>query len=442
MTTFDRIRVLWPDHYGLARGKYLPMRLAERGTSHCVTTFGTQYDKTIIPAPGSGLLEGLPDVHATYEPNQVRPGWDDDATGVVVADLSMHGEPFPFAPRTRLRAALEDWRALGYAVKIGIELEAYVLEPADEGELLIGDGRWRRWRTPRAFVYGTGRTADPVGLLDTIMRRAERSGLPVESINSEFDSAQFELTLEVDEAMKAADDAFLFRVLAREVALEHGLDLTFLGKPFAGISGSGLHVNFSLVTPDQGNAFDDPPSADGLAPVALQCLAGLVAHHRSLTALCAPTVNAYRRLQPGELCGYWATWGHDHRVAANRVPPQRGAATRIENRVGDGAASIHLAIAAVLQAARLGVVDALECPEPLVDDGFEVVNTDVCAASSLAGALDDLEADGPFVSAVGSDLVANFVANKRAEWERYVAAVGEPDDRISAWELGEYLPFH
>ena len=134
-----------------------------------------------------------------------------------------------------------------------------MLEPADDGELLIGDARWRRWRTPRAFVYGTGRTADPVGLLDTIMRRAERSGLPVESINSEFDSAQFELTLEVDEAMKAADDAFLFRVLAREVALEHGLDLTFLGKPFAGISGSGLHVNFSLVTPDQGNAFDDPP---------------------------------------------------------------------------------------------------------------------------------------------------------------------------------------
>jgi glutamine synthetase len=360
----------------------------------------------------------------------------------VVADLSMHGELFPFAARTRLQTALDDWRALGYTVRVGIELEAYVLEPADDGPLLIGDARWRRWRTPRAFVYGTGRTADPVGLLDAIMRRAERSALPIESINSEFDSAQFELTLEVDEAMKAADDAFLFRVLAREVALEHGLDLTFLGKPFAGISGSGLHVNFSLVTADHVNAFDDPASVDGLAPVASGCLAGLVAHHRALTALCAPTVNAYRRLQPGELCGYWATWGHDHRVAANRVPPQRGAATRIENRVGDGAAGIHLTIAAVLQAARLGVVDALECPAPLVEDGFEMVNTDVSAASSLAGALDDLEADGQLVKAVGSDLVANFVANKRAEWERYLAAVGEPSDEISAWELGEYLPFH
>jgi glutamine synthetase len=442
MTTFDRIRVLWPDHYGLARGKYLPMRLAERGTSHCVTTFGTQYDKTIIPAPGSGLLEGLPDVHAAYEPSQVRQGWEDDRTGVVVADLAMHGEPFPFAARTRLRAALDDWRSLGYTVKVGIELEAYVLEPADDGDLVIGDACWRRWNTPRAFVYGTGRTADPVGLLDAIMRRAERSGLPVESINSEFDSAQFELTLEVDEAMRAADDAFLFRIMAREVALEHGLDLTFLGKPFAGISGSGLHVNFSLVDADQGNAFDDPSGDDGLAPVASQCLAGLVAHHQALTALCAPTVNAYRRLRPGELCGYWATWGHDHRVAANRVPPHRGVPTRIENRVADGAANIHLAVAAVLQAARLGVVDALECPPPLIEDGFENVNTEVHAATSLADALDDLEADDSFTKAVGSDLVANFVANKRAEWERYLAAVGEPSDEISAWELAEYLPYH
>jgi glutamine synthetase len=442
MTTYDRIRVLWPDQFGLARGKYLPVRLAERGTGHCVTTFGTQYDKTIIPAPGSGLLEGLPDVDATYDPHQVRRGWDDDATGVVVADLSMHGQPFPYAARSRLQAALDDWRALGYGVKVGIELEAYVLERADDGDLDIGGERWRRWRTPRSFVYGTGRTADPVGLLSEITRRAERSGLPVESINSEFDEGQFELTLEVDDAMKAADDAFLFRVLAREVALEHGLDLTFLGKPFAGISGSGVHVNFSLVDHDGSNAFDEPTGADALSPIVYRCLAGLVAHHRALTALCAPTVNAYRRLRPGELCGYWATWGHDHRVAANRVPPHRGGATRIENRIADGSASIHLAIAAVLQAARLGVIDDLECPAPLVDDGFETVNTDVCAASDLSAALDDLEADGALVAAVGEELVANFVANKRAEWERYTEAVGAPDDGISDWELNEYLPFH
>lgn len=434
-SSYDRIRVLWPDQFGLPRGKYVPARHAERGASHCATTFGTQYDRSIVPAPGAFLFDGLPDVHATFDLGDIRPGWDDDRTGVVVGHLTMGGEPFPYAARHALQRAVGDWAALGYQAKVGIELEAYVLEPD-------GAGGWQRWNTPRAFVYGTGKFVDPVGLLDEIMRRAERSGLPVESINSEFDAAQFELTLEYDDALDAADEAFLFRVLARETAIEMGLDLTFLGKPFAGVSGSGVHVNFSLVDGDGANAFSDPSDPDGISVLMRQALAGLVAHHEGLAALCAPTVNAYRRLQPGELCGYWATWGHDHRVAANRVPPARGRGTRIESRVGDGAANIHTAAATVLQAARLGVVSSLPCPPALVEDGFENVNTDRCVAANLSAALDDLEADGELVVAVGPELVANFVANKRDEWRRYVEAVGEPSDDISDWELNEYLPFH
>jgi len=112
-----------------------------------------------------------------------------------------------------------------------LELEAYVIEPD-------GSGGFRQWHTPRSFVYGTGRLADPIGLIDDIMRTADASGFNVESINAEFDEGQFELTLVYDDALKAADDAFLFRVMARETALKHGLDLTFLGKPFAGASGT------------------------------------------------------------------------------------------------------------------------------------------------------------------------------------------------------------
>ena len=109
---------------------------------------------------------------------------------------------------------------------MGIEFEAYVLQPD-------GEGGWERWDTPRSFVYGTGRSADPTGLIDDITRTAWRCGFPLESINAEYDESQFELTLEYDDALKAADEAFLFRVLAREVALSHGLDLTFLGKPLS-----------------------------------------------------------------------------------------------------------------------------------------------------------------------------------------------------------------
>ncbi len=437
MTEYDRIRVMWPDHLGLARGKYLPAHLAHKGTYHCVSTFALGYDRSMIPAPGSYLLEGLRDAHSTFDPGQVHPGWEDDKTGVAVGHLAMDGEPYSCSGRAALQRAIAGWEDLGYTPKVGLELEAYVIEPDDSGG-------FRPWHTPRSFVYATGRLADPIGLIDDIMRTAAATGFNVESINAEFDEGQFELTLVYDDALKAADDAFLFRVMARETALKHNVDLTFMGKPFAGISGNGVHVNFSLADADGSNAMLDSGTSDGLSALAKSCLAGLVAHHQALTAICAPTVNAYRRLQAGELNGYWANWGLEHRCVGNRVPDVRGTGTRIESRLADGSVNIHTGVAAVLQAAMLGVTNKLECPDPETGDGFEDINTDVSSGSSLDEALGHLRADTVFREALGSDLVDNFLANKDAEWARYIEAVGEDKagGEVTQWELDEYLMYH
>jgi len=126
------------------------------------------------------------------------------------------------------------------------------------------------------------------------------------------------------------------------------------------------------------------------------------------------------------------------------VPAARSSATRIENRVADGAVSIHLAVAAVLTAARLGVVDRLPCPEPETGDGFEDVNTDVGAPADLAEALDHLESAAHFTEALGQDLIDNFVAIKRAEWNRFIDAEEkfDPSGPVTEWELNEYLQYH
>ncbi len=434
---FERVRVLFPDHLGLARGKYLPPELVPNGTGHCATVFGLGYDRSMIAAPGSYFLEGLIDVHATFDPATLRRSWEDDRTGVAIADLALHDAPYPFAPRQVLKEAIAGWAALGYSVNVGIETEAYLLQPD-------GDGGWERFENPRAMVYGTGITNDPHGVIDDIMTIAADCGFRLESINAEFDESQYELTLQYEEALAAADEVFLFRTLAREVALARGFDLTFLGKPFPEISGSGIHVNMSVVDVDGRNAFEDVTSDDGVSALAKQAIAGLCTHHQALTAISAPTVNAYRRLQPAQLAGYWANWGHDHRCVATRIPPARGPGTRIESRVGDGAANIHLAVAAVLTAARLGVIGKMECPPAETGDGFEDVNTSVSAADDLAEALDQLVADTSFTAAFGQDSVDNFVANKRAEWERFVEAEGSFDGTapISAWERNEYLMYH
>ena len=437
MGEYERIRVMWPDHLGIARGKYLPADIAGRGTGHCASVFGLGYDRSVSPAPGSYMLEGLKDVQSNFDPQTLKPGWEDDRTSVAVGHLEFEGEPYPFAARFALQKAIADWQDLGYTPRIGFELEAYVLEPDNTGG-------WRLQPAPRSYVYGTGATADPTGIIDEIMWVSAASGLKLESVNAEFDESQFELTLQHDEALAAADDAFLFRVMAREIALKRGQDLTFMGKPFNNMSGSGVHVNFSLNGPDGHNAFIDVNASDGLSALARSSLAGLCTHHKAMTALCAPTVNAYRRLRPGEFAGYWANWGYEHRFACNRVPDARGAATRIESRLADGSANIHLAAATVLQAARLGVTEELACPEPLTTDGFEEINTDVSSADNLGDALADLSADSALIQALGADLCANFLFNKGNEWDRYIAAGGnpEPSDQVSEWEISQYLNYH
>ena len=437
ITDYERVRVMFPDHLGLARGKYLPQHLAPAGTGHCTALYGLGYDRSMIPAPGSYLLDGLIDFHATMDQSTVRPGWEDDITAVAIAELSLDGEPYPYSARHVLRDVIAAWAELGYKVQVGVELEAYLLEPD-------GDGGWRRYVNPRAMVYGTGLGNDPTGVIDEIMRMATKCGFRSESINAEFDESQYELTLEYGDALEVADDIFLFRVMAREIALARGMDLTFLGKPFAELSGSGVHYNISFLDADGNNALADESSDDGLSTVAKQAIAGLCAHHQAMAAIAAPTVNAYRRLQPAQLSGYWANWGWDHRCVATRIPPARGAGTRIESRVADGAVNIHTGMAAVLTAARLGVVNQMTPPPAETGDGFEEVNTEVCVASNLNEALDHLGADAKFSAALSQDLVDNFIENKRAEWGRFIEAEGSFDGSQppTAWELNEYMMYH
>jgi glutamine synthetase len=437
MAKYDRVRVMFPDHLGLPRGKYVPPHLVDRGTGHCTALYGLGYDRSMIPAPGSYMLDGLIDFHATMDPATLRQGWEDDTTAVAVADLSMHGKPFPYSARQVLKDGIAAWADLGYTVQVGIELEAYLIEPD-------GEGGWQRYVNPRAMVYGTGRGNDPTGVIDAIMRTATKCGFRTESINAEFDESQYELTLEYGDALEVADDIFLFRVMAREIALEHGMDLTFLGKPFAELSGTGVHYNVSLLDTDGNNAFADESSEDGISGLAKQAIAGLCVHHQALAAIAAPTVNAYRRLQPAQLSGYWANWGWDHRCVATRVPPARGAGTRIESRIADGAVNIHSGMAAVLTAARLGVENKLTPPPAETGDGFEEVNTNVCVASDLSQALDQLAADTTFSAALGQDLVDNFIEIKRAEWDRYIEAEKTFDGTQppTAWELNEYMMYH
>jgi glutamine synthetase len=218
------------------------------------------------------------------------------------------------------------------------------------------------------------------------------------------------------------------------VLYRRGYLLSFMPKPLPDLSGTGLHVNLSFRDQDGNNAMHGGTRNGALSELVQGCIAGLMQHHESMGALLAPTVNSYDRLKPASLCGYWANWGYDHRGVAVRVSAEEGTAARIEHRVADCAASPYVIVAAVLQAARLGLENGYELPPAETGDGLETVNTERHVPDSLPDALAALEKDAALVDAIGRLLVENFIAIKQAEIE-------ETSGRNPAEIFDYYAPF-
>ena len=231
--------------------------------------------------------------------------------------------------------------------------------------------------------------------------------IELEGVLTEFSPGQMEINLGYGPALAAADAAQLVKEMTREVAARRGYRATYLGRPDAMSVGSGLHVNMSLVPVSGGaNALHDPAGPEGLSTLARQAIGGLIQHHEAVAGLSAPLINSYKRLMPGLIAGYWANWGLDNRFSTYRVPAERGAATRIENRMPCATASPYLAAAATLNAALLGVVDGVDCGDPQIGDADAAPNTDRHTPHTLAEALDAIEADTVLAEAMGPELVA------------------------------------
>jgi len=216
-------------------------------------------------------------------------------------------------------------------------------------------------------------------------------------------------------AVAACDNAFLFKTMAREVAAELGLLLTFLPKPIPDRGGSGLHINFS---------FEDKSGANVIVPggvlsdVARGCMAGLIHHHAGLAGLLATTVNSHDRLGPVSMAGYRTNWANGHRMVTTRSTVSSAKPARFEHRKADCATNPCLAVTAVLQAALLGVQNGCDLAASEYLDGLENVRATRHAPPSLARAPDALDADKPLRMAVGEEPCDALIFRKKDEWKR------------------------
>jgi glutamine synthetase len=421
------VRVLYADLHGVARGKDVPIQeldnVLESGLCFCHAVMGT--DLNHVPVVGGE--QGYPDMLARPDLSTlVSLPWE-PGVGSCLADLEAAGDAEICDPRGTLRRAVDNVRELGLDPIVGPELEFFLVSRDAAAPNGI-----RRHVDNLSMVYTVGPQADPGGIVRRMTEQMAELGLGVFAVNHEFMNSQYEINLRHSGALDAADRAFRLKTAVKDIAAQHGLLATFMGKPFNDQGGSGMHLHVSLER-DGANAFADADGEHGVSAELLQFSAGVIEPAAGLTALLNPTINAYRRIQPDSLAPTHANWGWDNRATMIRIPPERGRATRVELRVGDGAANPYLGIAAVLAAGADGIRRRLTAPSPLSGDAYRAAEDQIGAAlpHSLEQSLDALERDQLLRDALGAAIVDTFVAMKRFEVERHRAWVSE-------WEVNEY----
>ncbi len=424
------IRLQYADLHGVSRGKDIPIgafaHAAEEGIGFVEAIMTVDLRHNVI----AGFEGGFPDLIAIPDPSTLTrlPYQREIATCLVDIVDGRTREPSMVDPRGALKRVLAEYASLGLSPILGPELEFYLCEPDP-----TSPRGYKPYAGQESPVYTVGVQADPRGTLSRMLDATVELGLGAVALAHEYGRSQYEINLRHSEALESADRAFRFKALVKEMAAMDGLLATFMGKPFNDDEGSGFHLHVSLVDAAGANACEDVAGDQGLAAVTRHFIAGVLEHCPAMMVFFNPTVNAYRRISAEALVPTRASWGHDHRMTLVRVPRERGAATRLEIRVGDGTANPYLAYTAALAAGLDGIRRELEPPEAVEGMIYDLPEEQQGTAlpTTFQEALEALGSDPVIADAFGERLLEMFGAIKAAELERFRSWVTD-------WEFSEY----
>ncbi|MEQ9040503.1 MAG: glutamine synthetase family protein [Silicimonas sp.] len=408
------------DLNGQARGKRMPVGFTDKvleGTTRMplsvlnVDIWGDDIeDSPLVFETGDrdGILRptgrGFVPVPWLQNPSALLPMWMYTEAGV----------PFAGDPRHALNAVLGRFAGRGWQVLAATELEFYLID--DAGDQLQPPP------SPRSGKRRLGGEILSIRALDAfdsffaeLYEACEAMGIPAETAISEAGLGQYEINLVHRDALDAADDAWLFKLLVRGLARKHGFAASFMAKPYVDHSGTGMHVHFSVVDKDGQNVFDDGTErgSDLLINAVGGCLNAMV----DSTLIFAPHGNSYDRLVPGAHAPTGIGWAYENRTAAIRIPAGPSAARRIEHRVAGGDTNPYLMLAAILGAALIGIEDAAEPPAPIKGNAYarklETLPSDWHEAIRL------FEQSTLMPRIFPQELIRNYLMTKRQELSYY-----------------------
>lgn len=414
------------DLNGQARGKRVPRKFAAK-----LEEEGTRFPFSILNLDIWGEdVEDSPLVFEAGDPDGVLMPTERDyvpmpwlnSPSALLPMWMFHEDGTPFAgdPRQALARVVEKYHARGLTPVVATEMEFYLVDDS-------GDGI-RQPRSPRSGKRRPGAEILSLRALDAfdmffndLYDACDAMNIPAEAAISEVGMGQFEINLEhVPDALKAADDAWLFKMLVRGLARNHGMAASFMAKPYEEYAGSGLHTHFSVVDAD-GNNLMANNTFEGTR-LLHNAIAGCLKGIPDLALIFAPHGNSYERLVPESHAPTGVCWAYDNRTASVRVPGGSFKARRVEHRVAGGDVNPYLFLAAVLGSALIGIEDDLTPPKPISGNAYEQEMLQI--PDTWAAAIDAFENSRIARRIFDDTLVDNFVMTKRQELH-YFAELSE-----------------
>jgi glutamine synthetase len=434
----DTVIAAFGDFHGRLIGKrtdgqfYLDV-VAEEGTENCDYLIACDIDNN--PVPGfrfASYDQGYGDMRGVVDRSTVRYLPWLDKTAVVLLDLVDvdTGHPIEESPRRILQRQTQAALAKGYECKIGSEIEFFLFkETYDEANAAGYIGLTPN--SPYVEDYHILQTTKEENVLGAIRRGLRDAGMPVEFSKGEAGKGQHELNLTYQEAVEMADTNLLFKNAVKEIALLHGRSATFMAKPHFDDAGSSCHIHSSLweaAGPDASLMCDH--HTHDMSELFRWYLGGQIRAAREFSLMTAPTINSYRRFQPGSWAPTGIGWAKDNRTLGFRVVGH-GNGMRVENRIPGADANSYHAFAATIAAGLHGIEHRIEPPEPYLGNGYTAADIDRIPAT-FNEAIELWEGSTLARECFGDDVHHHVLTYAKDEWRAWGATV-------TNWERARYF---
>ena len=435
----EAVALAMVDNAGVTLVKCIPLHRFEDavrfgvGLSPVFTVF--LVDDSITSSPHIGGPTGdtrlMPDPEGAV-PLAASLGW----AIAPVDQRDQEGQPYPACARTFARNMLERLASFGLELRGSYEMEFFLGRRAEGGSDV----------EPDPIPAHTGPAYSAIVLADVepfataLIRALEEQGTGVMQFHPEYSTGQLELSIPHGTGIAIADTNLVLRHTVRAVARSQGFAASFAPVVFAGLVGNGAHLHLSLWDRRGRNLFHGGRGPEGMTRQAEAFTAGVLASMPALTAITAPSVASYQRLQPHRWSGPWACWGRENREAALRfvtgMTGSRAQAANLEVKAMDAAANPYLALGAIVAAGIDGLERELSLPDPVLDDPASIPAARRRTMgirrlpASLGVAIRELERSSLFREAMGDVLFDSFLATRRGE--RAVFEGKDPADVVRA----------